>query len=82
MAKKVTMNLRIKIYLDWPIARRLRRHLLDHGEDQDIEHFPRLDILLKKLYDEGTTECIVAGEDHQFNLNWSLVRVPEGEDDG
>ena len=60
------------IYLDHPIARRLRRHLLVGPGPDDFEYHAAFDVLLMKLYDKDITECKVIGETHSFMLCWSL----------
>lgn len=71
------------IYLDHPIARRLRRHMLCGPGPDDYEYHPALDIILEKLYHEGVTKCMVIGESHSFVLRWSLppskTEAPHGQ---
>ena len=72
MANKANTGPVYTIYLDHPIARKMRRHMLVGPGYHDFEYHAALDVLLMKLYDEDITECMVIGETHSFVLQWSL----------
>ena len=83
MASDISEAAAYIIYLDHPIARRLRRHVLYRPGLEDFEYHAALDIILEKLYHEGVTECLVIGESHSFVLRWSLppseTEAPHGQ---
>lgn len=72
MAKKAHRDLVYTIYLDHPIARRLRRHLLVGPGAEDFEYHAALDVILRRLYDKDVTNCMVIGETDSFILTWCL----------